>query len=392
MVDARQIDQWLKKGVINKTQASKMLADVSRDRKEQSSNKFIVAISTIGSILLGIGAVLFIASNWRAIPNIIKVLILVGSTFGVYYVGYLFRYRKQNLPKVGASLLFLGGLLFGATVILIAQIYNINANNHVLILIWLIGILPLVYALNSMPIAGLASLLFFIWMGLFFSFSREWWFFEVLGRNSPVLFFVSGIMLFAIGGLHYISKKLVDVARVYRIAGLKVTLISLFLLTFGWISKSSEYYLKKRSTLPEAFIIGFVLFSIIALLLLVINWFFNRSEYVSKIESPVGIGFIALALIFFYYPSATSIYVVIFNLVLASFVFLLLYAGYQREDMKLVNMGMFWLITFIVVKYFDFFWRLLPRSIFFIVGGLILLLGGIALEKKRRQLKSQFTS
>jgi len=44
------------------------------------------------------------------------------------------------------------------------------------------------------------------------------------------------------------------------------------------------------------------------------------------------------------------------------------------------------------VKYFDWFWSLLPRSLFFIVGGLVLVLGGIALEKKRRQIKQELVS
>ena len=104
-------------------------------------------------------------------------------------------------------MLFLGALLFGATVILVTQIYNVNANNHVLVLIWLIGILPLVYALKSMPIAGLASLLFYLWIGLFFSSENSWFFFEFLGRFAIILFIAGSVMLFAIGGLHYISNE-----------------------------------------------------------------------------------------------------------------------------------------------------------------------------------------
>ena len=70
----------------------------------------------------------------------------------------------------------------------------------------------------------------------------------------------------------------------------------------------------------------------------------------------------------------------------------LLFVGYQREDMQIVNTGMFWLSVLIIVRYFDFFWGLLPRSLFFMVGGLVLVLGGIGLEKKRRQLKIKFTT
>ncbi len=394
MIDDRLISKWVKEGTITKAQAKKMLADVSKGRKEASSNKMIIAASTIGSILLGIGAILFIASNWQKLPDITKTLILVLSTFAAYYLGYLFRYQKQNLPKVGAALMFLGALLFGATVILVAQIYNLNANTHILVLIWLVGILPLVYALQSMPIAGLAALLSYVWMILFFAPSNRGWFWffdsEFFLLNLPTLLLVSSVMLFSIGGIHYLYERFSKIARIYRVAALKVLLISLFFLTFNFISQRRDYF--QSIGVPEKFVIGFVAFSIISIIFSVVNWFFNRSEKTSLIEGPVGIGLVALALIFFYFPSETSIYVLLFNLVLAGFILLLLYAGYQREDMKLVNMGMFWLSVFIVVKYFDWFWSLLPRSLFFIVGGLVLVLGGIALEKKRRQIKQELVS
>lgn len=392
MIDEKLINKWVQEKTINQNQAKKMLADVSHYKKESRSNKFIVAISTIGAILLGIGAILFIASNWQELPNIVKVLILIGSTAVAYYFGYYFKIQKQNLPMVGSSLLFLGALLFGATVILVTQIYHINANNHILVLIWLVGILPLVYALRSTPIAGLASLLFFLWIGLFFAKNNNWWFFGFLGRFSIILFISGSIMLFAVGGLHYLSDKFNLIARTYRLTGIKVLMVCLFLLTFEWFSKVSSGYLSDwYNKVQDQIVMGVVLFSIIAIIITIINWFFNKSESLSTYEGPLSIGIIALSLIFFYYPSTTSIYVLIFNLLFAALTILFIYLGYNREDIRLVNLGMFWLTVFLVAKYFDWFWDLMERSIFFLVGGLILVLGSIALEKKRRQIKAKFS-
>ena len=390
-VDEQQIRQWLKDGAITQVQAKKMLGDTSKYKKDKRSDKLIVTISIIGAILLGVGAILFIASNWRELSNLTKVIILVGSTSIAYFAGYFLKYQKQSLPTVGASLLFLGALLFGATVILISQIYNLNANNHVLVLIWLLGILPLVYALRSTPIAALASLLFYLWIALFFTKNHNsWWFFGLLGRFTLILFIAGSIMLFAFGGLHYLSKQLSQIARAYRIAGLKVLMLSLFLLTFDWFSKVHKYDWDWYNETKSIITIGIIIFSIIAILITVINWFFNNSPSLSKYEGPISLGLIGLSLIFFFYPSETSIYVLIFNLLFAGLTILFLYLGYSREDMKLVNLGMFWLAAFLVARYFDWFWSLLERSVFFLVGGLILILGGIALEKKRRQIKETF--
>jgi uncharacterized membrane protein len=390
MVDKKQIDIWLKEGTINKKQAQKMLSDSSVYKTEEKSNKLIITISTIGSILIGIGAILFIASNWKAIPNFAKVLTLVGSTFGAYYTGYIMKYKAKTLPKVGTSLVFLGALLFGATVILIAQMYNLNANNHVLTLIWLIGILPLVYVLKSKPIAGLASLLFLMWVGVYFSADGAWLFFGSLGPLIFILYLISAVMLFAVGGVHYKKKGFENIGRIYRIAGLKVLMISLFILTFSWFSKASPHIFKIYEGIPAKFKVAIIVFSMIAILATIINWLFNNSERLSLIEGPISVILIVLALIFYFYPSETSIYVLIFNLILTGMISLLIYAGYEREDMKIVNLGLFWLVVFVIVKYFDLFWDLLPRSLFFLIGGMILVSGGIALEQKRRQLKARF--
>ena len=68
----------------------------------------------------------------------------------------------------------------------------------------------------------------------------------------------------------------------------------------------------------------------------------------------------------------------------------LIYVGYQKTNIKFVNMGIFWGSIFIIAKYCDFFWSLLDRSIFFLVGGAILVGGGIFLERKRREIKNDF--
>ena len=164
-------------------------------------------------------------------------------------------------------------------------------------------------------------------------------------------------------------------------------------MTFRFFSGNYDgHNIREGAVVSAQFTAGLVIFSILAIICLVINWFFNKAEEVSLIESPVSLGLIGMVLIFFFFPATTNIYVVLFNLIFAALVGVIIYAGYEREDMKLINLGGSWLSLFIVVKYFDFFWDLLSRSLFFMVGGLILVLGGIALERKRRQLKAQFSA
>lgn len=394
MVDKEQIESWLRNGTVTQEQAQKMFSDTIQYKEEQTSNKLITAISTIGALLLGIGAILFVASNWLIIPRVIKILLLLGSTFASYYLGYIFRYQKENLPKVGAALLFLGALLFGATIFLIAQMYNINANSHVLVLIWLMGIVPLVYVLKSLPIAGLSAFLFYLWVGLFVC--RNAGFEKSFGDifYLPVLYLITGVLLFGIGGLHYISDSLKTVARTYRIAGIKIVTLALFLLTFRFFSGHHEGFNANLITkISEQFMAGLIIFAFLSVVIAIVNLIFNPANSDTAIlEGSISIGLLMAAIIFFFSQSPSAFFTILFNLVLAGIIFILILVGYQREDMNLINIGMSYLALLIIVRYFDFFWNLLPRSIFFMSGGLILILGGIAFEKKRRQLKERFTA
>jgi uncharacterized membrane protein len=392
MVDDQQIKQWLAEGVITQEQASKMLADATQQRKARASDKVIVTMSTVGAVLLGIGAILFVASNWQVMSNLMKVLTFAGATFGAYALGYFLAYQSRTSPKVGAALIFLGALLFGATIFLVAQIYHIQAHSHALLLWWLLGILPLVYVLRSLPVAGLAAVLAFVWMGLFVfrGMSPE----HVDWLGLPVLYLASALLLFEAGGLHYRRDTLRPVARAYRIAALKVVMVCLFLLSFRLFAGTYEGFNPRADrTYSPQFSAGVVSVAVLAAGLAVLNLSTNPSKSETwKLEGWASLALLGIALIFFLFPAkAGNFYVIVFNLVLACCIALLIAIGYQREDIRVVNIGMSYLSLLVLVRYCDWFWALLPRSLFFIVGGLILVGGGIALEQKRRQLKVQFS-
>ncbi len=401
MVENKQIEKWLKEGTVTQEQANKMLKDNTEHEKDKSSNNFIITISTIGSVLLGVGAILFIASNWDKLPDLLKTFILAGSTFASYYVGYLFKYQKKNLPIVGSALLFLGGILFGATLFLLAQIYHIEANSHTIALLWLIGILPFVYAFISVEMAGLSLFVFYLWIGLFVLQDTGFSLFGFSDGSSetnniyylPILYLVMSLALFGIGGLHYFSDKFKKVARIYRLFGIQFSMLVLFLLSFRYYSGDYDGYSFRGDNLPsETFTITLTLLAIMAIITFIINVKYNPSKSRAPgIEYFTALILTVLALIFFNFPADNNIYVILFNLVLAGIIFLLLQQGYFRQDMAIVNTGIFFFVIFVLAKYFDFFWTLLDRSLFFVIGGAILLIGGIFLEGKRREIKARFT-
>ncbi len=381
----KQIEYWVRNGTITQAQADKMLKDLVERKQERTSHQLIVAASTIGSILMGIGAILFVASNWDVMSSQVKVLILVGSTMAAYISGYLFAYQWRNLPRVGASLIFLGTLFFGATVFLIAQIYHVKANNHTLMLIWLFGIIPFVYAFRSRAIAALVTLVYFIWVGMFVSQGR--WFGEINFTFWPSAYLLAGLLLFVFGTRHYATKRWQSIARIYRLAGMNMAMLALFALSCReCLGKPGGLLMQFREGQPIA--LGLVgIASLTIILTLWDLWRNPRRSKTSLLEQGMTIALIITALLLLTISAPAYVWVLIFNLIVAACILLFIYFGYENEDMRLVNMGMFWLFIFILARYFDLFWDMMPRSLFFIGGGFLLVLGSAILERKRRKLK-----
>ncbi len=389
MSDKKQVDKWLEDGTITQEQANTMLSDVKDKGVEEGSNKFITAISTIGAILIVGGAVLLISTQWDGIAAILKTIILVVSTVGAYAIGFYLKERKPNLPKTGASILFLSTLLFGASLFLITSAYNIGVEEHILMLIWLLGTLPLVYIFKSDQIAVLSGLLLSAWfVTLLLNDS------EAPPTVVPVVFIAAGALLFGAGGLHYLFPSLKKVARNFRLVGIKTAILALFLLTFKMFStlEHNSYFFKSSiADIDGRFLAWMSLLSVLAIVALIANLVMNPSKSKSnKAENGAALVLVVTALLFFFFPTNSFVYQLIFNILFIVVSVLMVYIGYQRADIKVVNIAVFWIALFIAARYIDFFWDSLDKSVFFIGAGLIFIGGGVILEKKRRGLKATF--
>jgi uncharacterized membrane protein len=386
MFDEDLIQKWLDEGTISGAQAEKMRADLIEYEKEHRSKGQVIAFSTIGAILIGIGAILFVASNWEKIGNNFKVLLLVGSTLGIHYAGYHFKYESQKYPRLGSALILLSALFFGASFFLIAQIYNINANNSTLVLVWIIGVFPLIYGYRSAPVAGLCSLLFYLWIGLLY--------FERADLENFIsmkeLYFVSGIAIYFTGILHALTEKAKHAERTFKFIGLQAVLVVLYIYTFSFISEIEFGGYKFEKIVPVIYATSGILLLLPALLSKSLRT--NPGSFQANLSISIAALLMAgVTLTAIYIPASEKVYMILFNVIFLGLLTLLLYAGYNMKDIGIVNTAMFWFILLIFARYFDLFWELLSSSLFFILGGLVLLVISTVLERKRRELKVQFS-
>ena len=385
-MDKDQINKWLAEGKITQEQATMMIEENEAEHKEKSSNKFITTISVLGSIFLGLGVIWVVAANWDGMPDILKIVVLLGSTFGLLYLGYEIGFHKKSLPRTGHSLVLLAAIMFGASIFLIAQIYNVEANASFLTLIWLMGIIPLVYIFQSPLLAVLSCIVFCIWFNTLIISNID-------DINIPSLLFfyeTFGILLFALGGLHYFMEKYAKVARAYRLLGIYLTLPILFIFTFKYV------YLGLQDMNPEfemgtPMMIGIYA---VATIMLLINLKYNPSKSKTNLIENVAC-LIILNVLFIFNLTLKSnisylIFWAIFNILFIGLIVLLFRIGFNRMDMRLVNIASMNAFGFIVFKFFDIFAGLLNNGITWIIFGVLLLAGSILFEKKRREIRERF--
>lgn len=82
------------------------------------------------------------------------------------------------------------------------------------------------------------------------------------------------------------------------------------------------------------------------------------------------------------------VFATILNILLFIFLLLVILLGYRKKEDRYINLGILFLFIFVVVKYFDWFFDFLDKSIFFVSAGILMLAVGWFLERGRRAMIS----
>lgn len=134
------------------------------------------------------------------------------------------------------------------------------------------------------------------------------------------------------------------------------------------------YSLNKKSISIFEFIAIFILIILFGAIILLPtqNIFLQHDKYVSYMIKQLS--------------STGILWAVIFNIAIFFELLGLIFAGYLRHEKWLINLGTFFLFLLIIIKYFDWFFTFLDKSIFFIGAGILLFVVGWSMEKARRYM------
>lgn len=216
------------------------------------------------------------------------------------------------------------------------------------------------------------------------------------------------LLYYSIGQLHEQKKRFKRLALAYSVVGLVMLTAILFILStrpglgmlealtkgssiFGsWqitgslllfaiaIGGSSiAAFLSKTSSIYET--LAIILFTI----LFIIIAFLPQQDFVAG-----RIGSFNFSSSNNHLTSTGLLWAALLNILIFVMLVGVIFIGYRRREVWLINYGALFLFLLIIAKYFDWFFTFLDKSIFFITAGILMLLLGWGMEKGRKRLIS----
>lgn len=359
---------------------------------------FGAIIATFGSILIALGFAWLIALNWSGIPPALKIMILVFATAGAYGSGVAL--RIHDYKKIGGSLLMLGALLYTLSIFLIAQIFSTDASAQgvalLLLLAW-VGILFVSYIFDSSPSLIIALVEFLIWTFVQYIAFAERDNFSI--GILTIIYLIIGVGIYGLTQIH--KSKNHKFAEIYRFWTALYVLVLTYILSFQTII---PLLWMDGFSISIGQLIFLIIISALAIMTAAIG--ISMSVQTGKLSEKEVFGFIGLVMLYILLISLAGAFAgesvwrgelsvglwlmwlfdnVLFILVILSVV------GYgtKYKSPTMINLALAFFALDIATRYIGFiadFGGQIGFALLSIIGGIILIFGGLGIEKWRRML------
>jgi len=191
---AVDLPRWVEAGHVKPDGMRAILAEFDRDAGGEAAfampGRLVAALSLIGAILMGAGAISFVAANWQEMPRLVRLALMGGGIWASYGAGAVLFQRGLDVFAHGAVLF--GSALFGASVMLVAQMYHLYGNPPDAVIVWAAGSLLAGLLFRSNPSALLSLGLVCLWGGWETEIGRGVFypFLPALGAVAAVLYHI----------------------------------------------------------------------------------------------------------------------------------------------------------------------------------------------------------
>ena len=156
----RDLARWQTSGWVSEAGSAAIRADL-QSRKSPFGVAPIFAM--LGAVLFGFAVMSFVAAHWTAMSKLARLALLLVALWGCYGAAAILLQRRL---EAFAQAAVLGGIaVYGASIMLIAQMYHMEGNPPDAVLLWALGALLAVGLARSNPALAATFVLLIVWSG-----------------------------------------------------------------------------------------------------------------------------------------------------------------------------------------------------------------------------------
>lgn len=385
--------KWIEKDIISAEQLEEIL-------KLYPKREPRLLLTIFSILLISIGFLTFIFSDWAQVPHFSRVLLTVIFMTALYVAGHILYEREQHI--LGITLLLLGFVAFGANLLLIINIYSIILFNAWPFVLW-----------------GFVALFLYV------LYEHRWIFVvgiivTTVGQVSSAIYYGSFnyflIALLLLGFTHFAyhrRDRLYSYLVAISFAIQAIVFINIYEQSYYWLLfyylllYVAGYSIKKKHfskpvqhiALVSTFILGisqtFILHDIYMFseeidysLTFFILWLIpfvgiiSLKVYQNNFDDLVHL-ILFLPVFYLAIPRILSL------LILFAFSLAYIILGYRRDIYAKVFYGSVAFLLSTFTAYIQYAWDTLNKSLFFIFGGILLLVMSLIIERQRRKLQGE---
>ncbi|WP_248927310.1 DUF2157 domain-containing protein [Paenibacillus hamazuiensis] len=389
--------RWVEQQIVTREQYERILS--LYDGKKQSPG----LLPIFGSILVGLGVLSFIAANWQDIAEGLRLAIIIAAMAGFYAAGERLAARGQE--KLGIALIGIGLISFGGGIVLVGQMFHLLATGAGAMIVWGVTGMVLTYLYRSRYLFTLSLIIFNI-AQLYSTISFHTFSYTALALMTAGLGFYiwkvrqSALLMWLLNVSLMIQSLILIVFMDWK--PLWILIPALLLYAAGdWLGQRDHAGAFQAAPLIAAFLMGvfLVLFydeaygnldsfradaSLYLPVLLALLAVSAAGKYRRKREVSAAEWLLFLPLI--YSPALVEL---LYLVALFLFSLYVLWRGYSEEWGFKINVGTVLFIFTTMIAYGKLTWDFMDKSLFFVIGGVILLALSWFLNRRRRRFFSE---
>lgn len=406
-----ELEFWRSAGLLQPTEVDR-IRGCYETTAETGQRKHSVArftLQALAALLFGLAVLLLVGYNWDELHWVAKLALIFSGITGLHALGLFLRFSR-GAPIASEIAFFLGCLLYGAGIWLVAQIFHLDAHYPDGVWWWAVGVLPFALCLDTLLMHALLAGLLALWAGmevigfghlspfwfwswwpngayslpllaapgLFWSYRRgsasavalyvaliTWWVvlqaiaFRLEWQTVYVVGMV-GAILWILGENHRAHNPLARPYRVYGTLLIAGALIGPSYRSFSRATSRSDFAAERYAELITVLVILAALAAASFLLRplgsdRLASPFARLFEVSRRQWMPLGIALAMALMALVNLSSHTYVITILANVLMIAFAVWLMHVGLREEDGGLFSAGVAYFLLWSILRYFDLF-------------------------------------